>query len=272
VDVIGRRPKRVLPMDYAPATDPAQEPGQPVTESVWVEPYPEQVPDGRAAPDARYEQRESVELAFVAALQHLPARQRAVLIMREVLGFSAAEVSESLDTTVASVNSALQRARHAVDERLPERSQQENLRALGDEAIEDVVERYMQAWERNDVDAVVELLAEDATIAMPPLASWYGGRASVARFLAASPMSGAWRWRVVRTRANGQPALAYYVWDQDAGAYLPFALNVLAFAGDRIKDITAFVVRTTEFERFDRWPEAPQATAIFERFGLPERL
>src|SRR5688572_33123088 len=114
LSVIEKRPKRVLPIDYGPAADPHDGPGQPVVESVWVEPYPDErlgLEDGFAAPEARYEQREAVELAFIAALQHLPATQRAVLIMREVLGFSAREVAETLETTTASVNSALQRAR-----------------------------------------------------------------------------------------------------------------------------------------------------------------
>ncbi|HEU6446447.1 MAG TPA: RNA polymerase subunit sigma-70, partial [Gaiellaceae bacterium] len=125
LDAIARRPKRVLPVDYGPPTAPTDDPGQPLVESVWVEPYPDErheVADGYAAPEARYEQREAVELAFIAALQHLPARQRAVLILRDVLGFSAREVSQSLETTVASVNSALQRARKTVEDRLPERS------------------------------------------------------------------------------------------------------------------------------------------------------
>src|SRR3954449_9732218 len=128
LNLIEKRPKRVLPIDYAPAADPHQGPGEPVVESVWVDPYPDEklgLEDGYAAPEARYEQREGIELAFVAALQHLPPNQRAVLILREVLGFSAKEVAESLDTTVASVNSALQRARTAVEERVPEQSQQE---------------------------------------------------------------------------------------------------------------------------------------------------
>src|ERR671917_1919607 len=122
---IARRPKRVLPLDYGPSTDPHDGPGEPLVESVWVEPYPDAelgLQDGLAGPDARYELRESVELAFIVALQHLPATQRAVLILREVLGFSAAEVAEALDTTVASVNSALQRARKAVEEKLPSES------------------------------------------------------------------------------------------------------------------------------------------------------
>src|SRR5205814_5170696 len=126
----------VLPMAYGPPADPHDGPGAPLVESVWVEPYPDEtmsLEDGFAAPEARYEQRESVELAFVAALQLLPARQRAALILREVLGFSAKEVADALDSTVASVNSALQRARKAIDERLPDESQQTTLRSLGDE-------------------------------------------------------------------------------------------------------------------------------------------
>src|SRR3954449_12725480 len=122
---IARRPKRVLPVDYGPATDPHVGPGAPVIESVWVEPYPDErlaVEDGYAAPEARYERRESIELAFIAALQHLPASQRAVLILREVLGYSAKETAEMLDTTTASVNSAMQRARAAVEQRVPSQS------------------------------------------------------------------------------------------------------------------------------------------------------
>src|SRR3954469_7812384 len=138
LNAIARRPRRVLPVDYGPAADPPDAPGEPVVESVWIEPYPDEllgVEDGYAAPEARYEMRESVELAFIAALQHLPANQRAVLVLREVLGFSAKEVAESLDTSVASVNSALQRARAAVEERVPEQTQQETLRTLGDDDL-----------------------------------------------------------------------------------------------------------------------------------------
>ena len=155
----------MLPVDYGPPTDPHDGPGEPLVESVWVEPYPDEtlgLEDGYAAPEARYEQREAVELAFIAALQHLPATQRAVLILREVLGFSAKEVAETLETSTASVNSALQRARKAVDERLPEQSQQATLRSLGDDGVREVVEGYVDAWDRGDVDAVVAMLTEDA--------------------------------------------------------------------------------------------------------------
>src|SRR5881398_1687515 len=146
---IERRPKRVLPIDYGPAADPHDGPAEPLLESVWVEPYPDAklgLEDGFAGPEARYEQRESVELAFIAALQHLPARQRAVLILREVLGFSARETSEMLSTSVAAVNSALQRARKSVEARTGEQSQQATLRALGDERLRELVDSYVTAW------------------------------------------------------------------------------------------------------------------------------
>src|SRR5687767_12657018 len=194
LNLIAKRPKRVLPIDYGPAADPHGDGlGLPPLESVWVEPYPDEalgLEDGFAAPEARYELRESVELAFVAALQHLPANQRAALILREVLGFSAREAAESLETTTASVNSALQRARKTVDERLPEQSQQATLRALGDERIRELVESYMDAMQRGDVDAVVGMLAEDAAWSMPPLAAWFSGRDALTGFLILGPLSG----------------------------------------------------------------------------------
>jgi RNA polymerase sigma-70 factor (ECF subfamily) len=282
LDSIARRPKRVLPVDYGPAADPHGGPGEPLVESVWLEPYPDEtlaVEDGYAGPEARYEQREALELAFIAALQHLPPNQRAVLIIREVLGFSAKETAAALDTSVASVNSALQRARKAVDEKLPEQSQQETLRALGDDGVRDVVERYLDAWDRGDVNAVVSMLTDDAAFTMPPLQTWFSGHDGIAAFLAGWPLSGQWRWRHIRTRSNGQEALAFYTWDPDEGAYLRFALNVLTLRGDRISEIDAFLTRSTEDPDravLARLPEQPfdpaRVWAAFERFGLPERL
>src|SRR5215211_4813350 len=282
LDAIGRRPKRVLPIDYGPSTDPHDGIGLPLAESVWVDPYPDEglgLDDGFAAPDARYELRESVELAFIAALQHLPATQRAVLILREVLGFSAREVAESLETTVASVNSALQRARKTVDERLPDESQQATLRSLGDERLREVVEGYMDAMRRGDVDAVVDMLAEDAAWSMPPLATWYQGREGIAAWAAGWPLSGDWRWRHVATRASGQAAVGSYAWYEDERAYLPFALDVLTLEGEKVREITSFITRSTLARDpgfYERWPEQPMdlsaVTASFERFGLPPRL
>jgi RNA polymerase sigma-70 factor (ECF subfamily) len=283
LDVGERRPKRQLSLDHPGPADPSAVPGQPLPESAWVEPYPDEqlgLLDGRAAPEARYERRESVELAFVAALQHLPARQRAVLILREVLGYSAEEAADALDATPASVNSALQRARRTVEERLPARSQQATLRALGDERVRDLVEEYSDAMERGDVERVVAMLAHDAAWSMPPLRTWYRGEAALRGFLSNGPLSGRFRWRHVVTRAGGQPAVGGYTWHEDEGTWVPFALDVLSLDDEgRIADVTAFIARTAgEDDRatFANWPDLPadpgKVATVFERFGLPNRL
>jgi RNA polymerase sigma-70 factor (ECF subfamily) len=282
LDQIGKRPKRVLPIDYGAATDPHTAPGEPVVESVWIEPYPDEIlglEDGYDAPAAAYERREGVELAFVAALQHLPATQRAVLILREVLGFSARETAAILETTTAGVNSALQRARAAVEERVPEQSQQATLRALGDEEVRAIVDRYVDAWERADVETFAAMLADDASFAMPPLATWYHGRDAIAQWARTWSLTAVWRWRAVRTTANGQPALGFYAWNESEQAHLPFALNVLTFRGREISDVTAFIARSAEPrepEKFERYPDEPideaRVQEMFGRFGLPARL
>jgi RNA polymerase sigma-70 factor (ECF subfamily) len=219
---------------------------------VWIEPYPDEeigLMEGYAAPEARYEQREAVELAFIAALQHLPATQRAVLILRDVPGFSARETAESLETTLASVNSALQRARKTADERIPKHSQQATLRALGDEHVREIVERYIDAWERGDVDAIAAMLAQDATFAMPPYPTWWRGRDVIAAF-GAEPVH-----RYLPTHANGQAANAAYRWDPNKTSYVAEAIEVLTMEGTRVKQMTAFMI-----------PE------VFRRFGLPDQL
>jgi RNA polymerase sigma-70 factor (ECF subfamily) len=240
---IERRPKRVVPIDYAPAADPHDAPADPLNDPIWLEPYPDSDLGlgGLAGPEARYEQREAVELAFIAALQHLPPRQRAVLILRDVLGFSARETADVLETTPVSVDSALQRAHRAVDDRLPSQSQQETLRLLGDDELGRLVERYVAAFERNDIDAVVSMLAEDARMVMPPLPSWYSGRDQVGAFLRKYPLRGDRRWRMVPTSANGQPALATYEWNEQAGVFTAHSVSVLTLRGSQIEEITAFL-------------------------------
>ncbi len=208
LDAMAKRPKRVLPMDRGASADADAGPGEPIVETVWLEPYPDELlglADGYAGPEARYEERESVELAFIAALQHLPARQRAVLILRDVLGFSTREAAECLGTTAASVNSALQRARAAVEERLPAQTQQATLRSLGDTRVRAIVERYVDAWERRDVEALVAMLVDDATFAMPPYPNWFHGREAVISFITST---GKPELGYATTRANGQPAVA----------------------------------------------------------------
>ena len=276
---IERRRRRMLPLDLGPAVEGQVPPGQPVTESVWLEPYPDAAMGaGRASPEARYEQRESVELAFVAAVQHLGGNQRAVLMLRDVLGFSAAETAGMLSSSVASVNSALQRARTAIADRAPARSQQATLRAMGEEQLRSLVQRYVQAWESCDVPAFAALLTGDATFAMPPLSTWYAPRAEVVEWARRYSIIPEWRWRTVPTTANGQPALGFYVHDPEQHAYLPFALNVLTLADGLVSAVTAFIVRATgaeEPEAYVRFPDQPmhrRLGGVFAQFGLPDRL
>jgi RNA polymerase sigma-70 factor (ECF subfamily) len=241
--LIERRPQRVLPIDYGPQSDPHDDPAPPLVESVWIEPYPDAaIDDGFAAPEAHYEQRESVELAFVAALQHLPARQRAVLILREVLGFSGAEVAETLETTPKAVYSALQRAHKSVDEQLPAYSQQETLRSLGDQRVREIVETYVDAWERGDVDTIVAMLADDAILAMPPRPSWYRGIEEARVFLARGPLAPTRTRRLRPAAANGQLAVGSYYkgWPERPEGLEVLQLLTLETDG-RIAEITAFV-------------------------------
>jgi RNA polymerase sigma-70 factor, ECF subfamily len=268
LDFISRRSKRVLPSDHQPAADPDDGLGDALIESVWVEPYADEqlgLEDGFAAPEARFEQRESVELAFIVAVQHLPAAQRAALILRDVLGFTAREVAEALDTTIPSVNGALRRAREAVAERLPNQSQQATLRALGDNRIAKIVDRYIEAWERADVEAILALLAEDATYAMPPLPTWYRGRDAIAVWLKRSALTVP--WRLLPVRANGQLAFAAYGGKPEKGVYLPVSLDVLTLDGMRASAVTAFVTPTTSGPARERF-----AANVFGRFGLPDQL
>jgi RNA polymerase sigma-70 factor, ECF subfamily len=253
---IERRPKRLLPVDYGPPGDPHDGAAAPLSESVWVEPYPDEaLADGRLSPEARYEERESVELAFIAALQHLPDRQRAVLLMRDVLGFAPAEIAEALDSTPASVYSALQRAHAAIDERLPERSQQATLRSIDDERLRDVTERFVAAWEANDIAGIVELLTDDAAITMPPRPSWYRGREAVAAFLAQTPMAAPERWRVLPVAANGQLGFATYGLEDD-GRWYAHAIQTITLDPDGlITEMTAFL-----------------DPSVFRHFGLAHEL
>jgi RNA polymerase sigma-70 factor (ECF subfamily) len=253
---IERRPKRVLPIDYGPTADPHERPGEPLVESVWIEPYPDTMLADAATPAARYEQREAVELAFIAALQHLPGRQRAVLILRDVLGFSARETAEALDATPVSIDSALRRAHKAVEARLPERSQQATLRSLDDRDLKQIVDGFVAAWERADVDALVSMLAQDAVLSMPPVPTWFAGHEAIAAFLAAIPLAPeAPRIRMVPTAANGQVAFGHYSWRAESAAFVPHAITVASLRDTQITGITIF-----------------RSAEAFAGFELPERI
>lgn len=223
-----QRRDRHLPSELRTSSDPGAELERRVEGPLWLEPYPED-------PEASFAQRERVELAFVAALQHLPATQRAVLLAREVLGFAAGEVAELLDTSPASVESALQRARQGLTARLPTVSQQATLRDLGEVRQRELVERYMGAWHARDVAALVALLTEDVRFDMPPLPGWFSGREDVVRFFGERVFSLVWQLRP--TWASGQLAFACYA-EPD---FRTGALNVITLRGERISAITGFL-------------------------------
>jgi RNA polymerase sigma-70 factor, ECF subfamily len=269
LDISKGRSRRELPVDFGPAAGPGDDLGQPLTDPVWLEPYPDRWLTGQAgsSPEAAYEQRESVELAFVVMLQKLPPLQRAVLILREVAGFSAAEISAQLGTSVPSVNSALQRARAAARAGLPARSQQSTLRAIGDQRTRAIVEQYMDAIERGDADTLVSMLTEDATWSMPPIPTWFGGHRSVREFLVRFPLTE--RWKHLPAQANGQLAVGCYLFDQDKGSYAAAVIDVLTLAGDRICSVVGFL-NGAALES----PAGGKITAaeVFARFGLPAQL
>jgi RNA polymerase sigma-70 factor, ECF subfamily len=231
LDSVEHRGKRALPVDLGPSSDSAVVGDMPLADVAWLGPYP----------DARYEQREAVELAFVAALQHLPGNQRAALLLFEVLGFSAAEIAAIMDTSTASVNSALQRARRIVAEKVPPVTQAQTLRWIGDLRLREIVAQYSGALERGDADALVELLTADVTWSMPPLPHWYQGLDAVMDFAVRVPLHACGAWRRVPTQANGQLALGSYLWDESAGTHLPFAIDVLTLRDDRIAEVTTFI-------------------------------
>jgi RNA polymerase sigma-70 factor (ECF subfamily) len=244
LDAIAQRRRRALPMDLGPASEAAVVGDVPLTDVAWLGPYPDAGPAAGGpmgnVPHARYEQREAVELAFVAALQHLPGNQRAALLLFEVLGFSAAEIAAVMDTSTASVNSALQRARRLVAERVPRPSQQRTLRQLGDARLREVVDGFAAALEAGDAAALVGLLTEDVTWSMPPMPHWYRGLAAVTDFATRVPLSRCGSWRHLRTAANGQPAVAGYLRD-DAGAWQAWSVSVFSMRDERIAEITSFL-------------------------------
>jgi RNA polymerase sigma-70 factor, ECF subfamily len=224
-------------------------------EAIWLEPYPDAlldgVPDGSAGPEARYETREAVGLAFVTALAHLPARQRAALVLRDVMGFRTAEVAGMLGASEASVNSALQRARSGLETRLP--ADARSRAPLPRSARErEVLARFADAFESGDVERVLRLLTDDAVLTMPPARLEYRGRLAICDFFTA--MESLVGVRLVPTRANTQPAFGYYAHDPHGRACGGYALLVLTLGGDRVCAITAFSAATGVFRHFDLPP------------------
>jgi RNA polymerase sigma-70 factor (ECF subfamily) len=225
-------------------------------EPLWLEPYPDillgELPDAAPGPEARYEARESVSLAFLAAVQRLPPRQRAALIVRDVMGFRAAEAAGILDCSVDTLNGLLKRARASLARQLPPGGH-ERAPLPGSSREREVVARFAGAYERGDVAAIAALLTDDAMLTMPPLPFGYRGRAAVAGFLTAICANR--RYRLVPTRANGQPAFGCYVRGGTAPIARAHGLLVLTLTGDRVAAIT-------------RFPD----NGVLPRFGLPRTL
>ncbi len=234
---------------------PAPEPTR-LGEIHWLEPFPdvllEELPDRAAGPSARYEAREAISLAFVTALQLLPPRQRVVLVLRDVLDFSAKEVAAMLETTEQSVASALKRARATLAKELP--SAEEAPPAANSPVEQDILDRFVRAFEESDVDGIVSLMSEDAWIRMPPVPLEYQGRELAKRFIETVAFRQGRHHRLVPTRANGQPAFGVYLLDPVTDVAHVFGLFVITLAGDQVSAIT----------RFDN--------SAVPRFGLPRTL
>lgn len=267
IDVARRRARRDLV--HSPAVAQGAGPGALIDEPTWLEPFPDRMlGDVEPSPEARYEVRESLELAFVVALQHLPPMQRAVLILREVAGFSARELADQLGTSVPAVNSALQRARTALQGSLPARSQQVTLRSLGDEQVKVLAGRYADAIENGDTDGLVSMLTSDATWSMPPDPTWYAGRQAIADFMRNYVFGE--DWRHLTTSANGQLAVGCYIFDPARGSYAASVLDVLTLDGDKISAVVGFL--TADLLRRSGHEVKFGSSDFFPRFGLPAEL
>ena len=233
----------------------------PAPVDVHLEPYPEQslepVASPRNGPEAAAEAREAIGLAFVAAMQLLPPKQRAVLVLRDVLDWSAREVAEALDDSVAAVNSALQRARERLAREQHEGSLARAHVPTDDRVAAAVMRRFQDAWEAVDIDGIVALLATDALLTMPPESVRVAGAEAIGTFFATAPLEGRIdRIRLLAARANGQPALAAYAEDDSTGTYRAYGFMVFAIAGDEVVGITGF----------------PHRPGLFERLGLRDTL
>ncbi|MEU5692859.1 sigma-70 family RNA polymerase sigma factor [Actinosynnema sp. NPDC020468] len=229
LDAIRARGRRALPVDLGPSGDRVVVGDAPRTDVAWLGPYPDLGPDGA------YERREAVELAFVAALQHLPGNQRAALLLFEVVGLPAAEIAAIMGTSATSVNSALARARRVLAAKAPTPAARPT-----DARTREVVARYSAALEEGDADALVALLTEDVTWSMPPLPRWYRGVAAVRDFVVTVPMGSCGSWRHLPTWANGTAAVACYL-GTDGGPHTAWSINVLTLRDGLVAEVTSFL-------------------------------
>jgi RNA polymerase sigma-70 factor (ECF subfamily) len=251
--MLERRPRRLVPYEVGPAAEVGASPVPP-SDLPWLQPVPDLLIDESAKPDDAAVTRETIELAFLAAIQHLPPRQRAVLILRDVLDWPADDTAAVLDMSPAAVNSALQRAHATMQERLPAERLDWKTSAEAESAERSLLETYMEAFERHDDRQLVTLLREDVRLAMPPHPSWYEGREAVAAFLSGIAFRpGSASHRFVPTRANRQPAFGVYRGDGTDAT--PFAINVVEIKAGLVAEM-----------HFFKYPE------LFPAFGLPADL
>jgi len=255
LDELAKRPRRGLPNGLFPAARPEQPLDPPIMNPIWIEPYPNALLESVGSdPAARYDQLESITLAFLVALQSLPPRQRAILLLRDVLSLRAIEVANMLESSVSAVNSALYRARnklqltHLTSAMAP---------LASDSATQELLERYVHAWEAADVDSLVAMLKEDATFPMPPLPTWVRGRADIREFVLRNILDGdaRGRWRLVPTRANSCPAFGWYRRQPDSVTYAAFGIQVVSLEDGLVSDATTFSFPT-----------------LFATFNLPDKI
>ncbi|MGZ9165497.1 MAG: sigma-70 family RNA polymerase sigma factor [Anaerolineales bacterium] len=243
LDALRRKPRRALPITRADASTLDVPIPASINEPIWLEPYPFDIPAPEDSnPEARYSMSESIRLAFITSLHLLPPRQRAVLILRDVLDWQADEVAEVLEQSVPSVKSALHRARATLAKHHTI-LQHENMTAhVADEELRAQLDLYVRAWESADVDGLVALLRDDSTFSMPPIPSWYRGRENIGglvrKTIFAGQVSG--RWRLLSTRANGQPGFGLYKLNEEIKGYDGYGIQVVTFDGKQIADITTF--------------------------------
>src|SRR6266446_1946219 len=252
LDTLKKRSPRTLPTAASPVSDPTRPVALRSAEALWLEPFPDSwlasAEEQAENPEARYSRHESVSLAFLTALQLLPPRQRAILLLSDVLDWRAVEIAQLLEISVSAVNSALHRARVTLEKHYHCEQREMAQVHRADAATNMLLARYLQAWETDDVDGLVALLKEDATLSMPPVPSWYRGREAIRSILLAAPFgSGVQkRWRMLPTRANAQPAFVVYRADEATQSYRAFALQVVTLDGSQrdlrqVASVTAFL-------------------------------
>ncbi len=249
LDTLKKRSPRTLPTAASPASDPTSPVAPRSAEALWLEPFPDSwLAEATENPEARYTRQESVSLAFLTALQLLPPRQRAILLLSDVLDWRASEIAQLLEISVSAVNSALHRARVTLEKHYHSEQREMAQVHRADAVTNTLLARYLQAWETDDVDGLVALLKEDATLSMPPVPSWYQGREAIRTILFAVlfPSGVQNRWRLSPTRANGQPAFVVYRADEATRSYRAFAIQVVTLDGSRrdlrqVAEVTAFL-------------------------------